>query len=540
MTVPFDYTTPTSSPRYVPSETADRFIRAVASPAAPKGQLRLLILMGSRGEGKTTAGLWSIVALSRQVLARDPSLLPIKVGVVRDLWVNLVRTTLESFEESRRKGVPIRFFDDRRQAMISVAGRPVCHFYFFGLDRPEDADKLQGFQCAVLWLEEVAPAAGIATGVPSEALGLGATSVRQAGVPHRILVTMNPPDQDHWILRVENYLGSDELSDVLVERFEFVPGEKARHFSALAAEADTPNERAVWTEAAIETEAYNRRNRMFLESIGRTDLVSRLVEGQIAGVDLGEKVVPTFCDLHVAKDGNELEFARGYPVFRCWDPGGTPSTVWFQVIDTGRGSPDVNILGSRTSVNKGMAQHILDEVLPFQQHYSVMPKVAAQPGGFGRPAKTGYLFRDIGDPSCFKPSEANSEESAGLVIEQMLGTTLEPGPVAWSARREALHAAFFRAGAGSRARMILIDPDENQTLIAALRGRAYYPVHRSTNRIDFSVEAMKRVSGLYAQALDALAYGLAVRFPAEDWLKKAMAAPAPSVRRPQPTSWLGV
>ena len=58
-------------------------------------------------------------------------------------------------------------------------------------------------------------------------------------------------------------------------------------------------------------------------------------------------------------------------------------------------------------------------------------------------------------------------------------------------------SAFFRKGAGDRM-FVQIDPDENKMLIEALDSKCVYPVNPATGRIDESVEAMKRVSGIFS------------------------------------------
>ena len=198
----------------------------------------------------------------------------------------------------------------------------------------------------------------------------------------------------------------------------------------------------------------------------------------------------------------------------------------------------LNVLGSGTSENKGMEEHIRDFVLPFQAKYGITAargrtdayrRVAAKP-------RRGFEFRDIGDPSMGFPGMAKSEDTVARIVESMLNTIFEPGPVPWSERREALHAAFQRKGKGDRM-FVQVDPEENPTLLKALRGYWRYPKDIHSGRVIYTVEASKRVSGIYAQAADALAYGLAVLYPAESWVRKASTRRAPPT--PEPASWLG-
>lgn len=532
-------TAPPDAPMYAPSPTAEDLILSMAG--GDNEPLRLLLLQGPRGEGKTTAGIYACQGVAHRMrLEGKHKLLPIRVAVVRDTWINLERTTLVSFEENAAKGMPLQWLNGKREALVGD-----LHFYFFGLDNRADADKLQGFQCGILWLEEVAPAAELATGIPAEALAIGITSVRQAGVPKRVLITFNPPDEDHWVVSTEETLRAQGQGDILVHKFVIAPNEKADHFRRMAlqsAQMGLLERAAEWERAADEFEAYRRRNRLALESIGRTDLVARLVEGRVGGVTVGEPVVPGFdSDKFVTQ--KPIALIPGAQMLRLWDAGLTPSTVWVQVTPMG----NIDILGSRTSTNRDMADHIQHEVWPFQQKYGLIrPRPMGAEDGFGQGARQGWHFRDIGDSACLYGSNqaVKRELTAAWVIERLCHTAFEPGPIPWAPRREALLFAFRHPGFGKdpdRPRRIRIYGPENKMLIQALNGRARYPTNPATGRINDTVQALKRESGIYFQALDALAYGLAVLFPVEEELRKIYASPVPSgPAEPRGRSWLSV
>lgn len=496
---------------------------------------KLLILQGPRGEGKTTGAIMACLALAEDLRVKGYQGLPLQVAVVRDTWENLKRTTLVAFEQNRAKGMPLEVFDGGKQAVAGHPGQPLVHFWFFGLERREDVDRLQGFTCGVLWLEEVAPAAGLATGVPQEALGLGATSVRQEGVPKRILVTLNPPDEDHWILKVEKVLADSGLALIKIRRFEMEPGEKSQHFRALATLVPA-DEAGQWSTAADEFDAYRTANEAFLLSIGRGDLVARLVRGEMGFAQPGEAVVPTFSKLlHVSQ--LPLPVYKGLPIFRFWDAGTGdlhPACVFAQANPPGW----LNILASVSGENVGILEFIRDQVLPLQRKYGWMPPKATLGGGFGGGAAGGFQFRDIGDPACLVPSGISSQLTVGKEIQVMLGTAFEPGPQDWTTRREVLLEGFSRPGRGDRSRMIQIDPDENSILIRALAGRFHYPRDLASGRIQGTVEAAKRASGLYSHPVMALAYGLAILFPPEDWARPP-AMPKGPPPGPRAKSWLG-
>ncbi len=442
-------------------------------------------------------------------------------------------TTVDAFVQARAKGAPIEFFNQQHDCILyDIGGHPLVHFYFFGLDRPDQADNLQGFQCGVLWLEEIAPAATMSAGIPAEALGLGVTSVRQEGVPGRILLTFNPPPPDHWVTKIETTLEQVGLTGIRIARYIMAPGEKSAHFRALADEAETAEERKSWIEAADVFDAYRERNRIFLTAIGREDLAQRLVHGIRGAVQEGEALVRSFSrEHHVTKQ--PIPILPGVPILRFWDAGLTPSTVWAQA-----GADWMNVLGSKRSDHGGMEQHILNYVLPFQEKYGISrPKLSS---GFGKPAHSGFEFEDIGDPACLQGSQANSEQTVARIIEAYLGTFFQPGPVEWSARREALQSAFWRKGGAGKRMFILIDPDENEELIQSLEGRAHFPKDVRTGRIIETVEALKRASGVWFQILDALAYGLAVKFPADEWMAQRLRELAPKgPAEIPPATWLG-
>jgi hypothetical protein len=521
---------PDEVPRFVPTPSGEAFILATAN--GDPLEMRLLLLVGPRGTGKTTTTIYAILGLAERLLAEGKGhLLPIRVAVIRDTWTNLERTTIVSFKENQRLGVPMEWKNQDRECLVEFADGPYAHFYFFGLDNKQDSDKLQGFMCGILVIEEAAPAAESTAGIPPEALGIGATSLRQPGIPKRILMPMNPPDSTHWALQVEDHIARAGLDEVLVHRFEMPADEKSEHFRHQASLATSAEEAVRWEQAAKEYDAYRKLNKVFLESIGRQDLVDRLVSGLIGDVSMGELVVPEFrYNTHTA---DFVPPVPGIVVRRCFDAGATPSTVLYQIL----GSGDVNIIGSVLSVNKAMGQHIVEKLLPLQNELHLRPPT---PGSaFGRGARGGYEFLDYADPATDHPNtQTRSEETVRYTIESMLGTNVIPGPVAWPARRAALKTAFYRPGIGrDRERLVLISRKHCPTLVASLKGKAFYPKDKS-GKVNYTVEALKKASGIYFQELDALAYGFAEDMPAEEWLKKQMAEPVPAMPRRARGSWI--
>ena len=517
---------------YIPSPTCADFI--VATREGPIDEMRVLLLRGPRGVGKTTAGIWACNALADRVAAEDPTALPVVAAVVRDTWVNLERTTLRSFDQAKRKGLEMSFADGRKQAIIGPEDAPFVHFYFFGLDKPEDAEKLQGFECGVIWPEEVAPAAGISGGLPASVI-IGGTSIRQSGVPPRLLMTMNPPDKNHWSLKVEQYLAEAGIKRLKVHHFAMDAREKSAHFLAIAQmiEDRDPDTAKKWRDAAQAFDSYTERNRALLLSIGRPDLVARLVEGEIGEVRLGAAVVPNFSRaLHVAT--RPLQILRGVEIVRGWDAGLNdlhPACCWLQV-----GADWINVLGSRVGTNLSLEEFIRQDLWPFERKYRLLK--ARSGSDFGARGRGGFTFRNIADPAVFSTDGRGSARTAALVIENLLHESVEPGPVEWAARREALYAAFGRKGAGDRM-LVQIDPDENEILIDGLSGRFHYPEHKSTGEIVGDIAAAKRASGIFSHPCDSLAYVLATIFPAHEWSARQMRERVPGGPERKAGSWLG-
>src|SRR3989304_8508044 len=60
----------------------------------------LVFILGSRGEGKSTAG---IVATLRHALRYGPAVWPIKWAVIRDTWENIKITTMDTIRVFCRK-----------------------------------------------------------------------------------------------------------------------------------------------------------------------------------------------------------------------------------------------------------------------------------------------------------------------------------------------------------------------------------------------------------------------------------------------------
>lgn len=438
----------------------------------------LNFFMGPRGEGKTTTGLFA--ALSH-ALEHSVDTWPIRWCIVRDTWENLKRTTLDSMRKCVKKyRLAAEGIDNLEPKVVRIgmktttgSFKPLIELHFFGLDSPADANALQGFEGAGAWVEEPAPAADLATGVPEECL-LSVTSLRQENVRPRVQVTMNPPDHSHWTMKYRDdpdLLDNLKRQGVTVGWFEIPPGENPGI-----------------------TKEYRDTNRAILESMGRMDLVARLVEGKVGYIQLGEAVTPEFSTFHIARGG--LPILRKVPILRGWDFGLNPTTVWMQITPLGR----IHILHSIRSEHVGCEQHIRDAVRPWQTHLGI----------------NGHDYEDIGDPTGENPEARDSNVSAVTAIEEMLtkepGTpaSFEPGPIPIYDRVQPIRAVLQRMMTGTP--MVQVDPGALD-MIRALSGGW----HRKKHPSGIIGEIVKDENSEHG---DALGYVMGTKFPIEKLIER--------------------
>ena len=346
--------------------------------------------MAARGEGKTTSAL---VATMRHAMRYGPAVWPIKWAVIRDTWENIKITTMDTIRVFCRKykipaqGLELKEPKVVQRGMQTESGvfKPLVEFHFFGLDQPSDANRLQGFEGAGAWIEEPAPAADLASGIPEDAL-LAVTSLRQGaieGVQPRVQVTLNPPDETHWTIKYrddEDTIDAMQAQGISIGFFEIPTGENPGI-----------------------TKEYRERNRAMLEAMGRPDLVARLVEGKVGFLQLGVSVTPEYSSLHESKIS--LPILRRVPIIRSWDFGLNPTTVWYQHTPHGR----LYIFKSIRGEHMGCENHIQHNVIPWQIAHGIHE----------------YMFEDFGDPNGLSPEAKNSNVSAVTAIEEML--TASPG-----------------------------------------------------------------------------------------------------------------
>ena len=447
--------------------------RCLKSPAD------ITLLWGSRREGKTVGALATILHHA----SFFPGAQPIKVAVVRDTWVNLDRSVIDALIQ----GTARRWWDFEltKGGLEGNLNHGVARLFFFGIKADSDLVRFQGLEFGILYIDDVAPAADLESGVDQAVLSMGMSSLSQAGMRHRVVMTSNPPDEDHWLLQVfgPRLEGRRTHGGVVVEGFRGLPGENP-HIS----------------------QEFRDQMAAGFELEGRLDLRQRLWGGEIGFVPPGTAVTPEFGPLHIAEE--PLKFHEGWStIIRGWDFGLNPTCVWLVVTPLG----EIRVLGCVVGKNIGLEQLIKTAVEPWQERHGIGKPVATRGGGFGAGAEAGFRFRDIGDPAGLQREQSNSDRSAAWVLQTMLNTSFEAAPPDWPARRDSVRAVLNQMLRG-RPRF-QVDPDA-KPIIAALRGRWHYHKFSDGRVSPLPVKDMASHPG------DALAYVTAVLFPVQETVRK--------------------
>jgi len=455
-------------------------IQAFPSPvqmAFIKSQALENCVMAPRGEGKTSAG---IISMGYHASMQDKAYRPMPWAIIRDTWSNLERTTLQSFllprpgtfEASIRSRLIVR--DGGRY--LELPGLWVA--WLFGVDTPSDLNKLLSMQLAGVWLEEAAPAmeADIGSGVGEETWAVAISSLRHpVNTNRRAQITMNYPDEDHWtwIRFFENPTADQKLFRIPSGENQFIDSQY--------------------------------RENMAKALSNRPDLMARLVEGKPAHVQVGEAVTPEYHESYMGmpwhRSDQVLTPVKGATVYRFWDGGLNPTSVFVQVTNAGR----MVGLGTRRGINVGMKQFIANEVKPF---------IAER---FGQVEK----WKDFGDPSLRERDQSDSTVTAAKIIEEELGTTFEGGISDWPSRREAMRELFTSILQDGVPKFILSKDDG--ILHRALNGGWHYRKD-PTGRIIYDIP----VKDISSHPGDALSHGLAKIFRYQK--EKRLVLPIPNKR----------
>src|SRR6266545_65823 len=396
--------------------------------AAVSGQPREVYVVSPRGEGKTYAGLASLLlyAVRHQ---REGGTPPVRVMAFSDTFASQRIKLLRSAMAPEWGGL-WRTRDDGHVLEAVVDGQVLVSCDVFGVEDMGAVDRLR-MEAHACWLEEPAPAAvgETSSGVSEDALGVAYSSLRLPSYAHPMLVTSNYPDENHWSWR--RYV-SHPLPGVVA--FRIPPCERA-----------TPEQRAAMTEALA----------------SRPDLKRRLLDGEpglvVAGIGVCDRAWNP--DLHVSRE--VLRPVHGARLYFGHDAGLTPVTVVLQLHEG-----QLQVLAGLASTRAGTEQHLTSLVVPWLARHAPWW------------LKDGYPREHWVDPSMKTPSQSNLSESPEAVIRRDLRGLIRDGEVSWPGRRDPLLAMLGRLVNGRPALVVSAGPD-TELLRQALSGRWHYPRARS-------------------------------------------------------------
>lgn len=370
---------------------------------------------------------------------------PIRGCVIRDTHENIKISTAISIQKFLPPGM-IKFKNDFKR--LTIFSEPKVQLDLYGIDDAAAISKIQGPEYAWIWLEEPAPIqdavnAGLSEDVFNAALA--ACGRQDAKIIPRLVISMNPADQNHWtyrrffedVIQVDRnvYIFTPEAPMITFSRFHIPVGEN-KNLSELQRQT---------TRAAYSKDKSSE---------------TRFVKGDFAPIYKGKKVTP---DYNV--EGKHLSLsplvpARGLVGFRGWDGYGNPACTLGQVTRTGR----LVFLDTCYVENSDIRVLIKNQVLPLLESPRWKNKCKA--------------WRDIGDISMATPDQSNKEESAARVIENQFGTFFEKGPAKWHFIRRGIVSALNSDMQGKSS--IVVDKN-NYRLHKALSGGWHYKVDNAGN-----------------------------------------------------------
>ena len=380
----------------------------------------VVILHGPMGEGKTYAGIIAAIAHAARCGKN------IRGALVRDTLENIKRHNIPDIQEVL--GTLATAHDDFRRIVFHTT--PKVELHCFGANDLGDLNKFQGFIGAFIWLEEPAPIADKSNaGLIEDVFKLAiARASRQAGTKMRVQVTQNPADEDHWSEKVAQgpeVLGVDPNTGVEIRKaFYRIPyGENSNL---------NPHTRAAnW--AAFASDPAKK---------------ARYIEGVAAPLQFGKPVTPKYSrQLHFAPI--ELPVVEGAQGIRGWDGWHNATCGVFQYVSPGRLILHDVMVGD----GEGVKELIGNQVKPLLGGRKYKGKISD--------------WRDIGDPSMKTPDQSSVKQSAAKVVEGMLDTRFETGPVRWRSRIDPLRSVLGELASDGNPKLLI--------------SKSAYDAHRALN-----------------------------------------------------------
>lgn len=316
----------------------------------------------------------------------------------------------------------------RELTLVDGKGNGIWVAFLFGMDTPEDLNKLLSMQLGGFWVEEAAPAMqeDIGSGISEEVWSLGITSLR-----HPLMTDYAVEFLREWRGRFSGMTPNDQKQGFLLGALaqdpygNFVPRNRRAqitmnypsedHWTWVRFYEEESADRALFRIPRGENEHIDDqyRQNMAKSLAGRQDLLDRLVEGRPAHVQLGVAVTPEYHDSYNGgpwhRSDKNLDPMVNLPVFRFWDGDLHPSTVFAQITPRGKFMVTDTLRGIETGM--GMKQFIDQQVKPLiQNRYSKIRQ-----------------WRDLGDPTLKDRDPSDSSKTAAQMIEKELNTSYEGG-----------------------------------------------------------------------------------------------------------------
>ena len=411
-------------------------------------------LFSSRfGEGKSAGLCWAI----QHYALNNPGA---NIGMIRDTWDNLWRTTMQEFFEWFPDGVFGNYIASQKTYEWKLDGYGDGKIFFIPMDEPADAAKLQSLPLGMFVIDEPAPAAE-SGGVDEMIFDIAMGRLRQKGMNYYAAkLATNNPDETHWTYKRFVSPGTPGFmawQPHLPENLQNLPED---YYGKL---------RRVWAH--------------------RPELVKRFVDGEYGYLQPGRAVTPQWNDtIHLATGLSALPRIQ---LILLWDFGHNPTCIITQITPAG----NWNIIECITGDGIGTFELINDQVKPI---------LATKYKGF--------TWRHIGDDSGRTRDQTTIMQSPVRYIKKELGGPWRSGPIKLAAGLDPLRAVLSKLVEGRG--LIRVDRDKAPEVWHALRGGWHFPKGRT------GVIGSTPVKNEHSHPGDAMRYGAARLFPLGRLLSK--------------------
>ena len=446
----------------------------------------ITILIASLGEGKT----WGCIG----AMIRHAGVcgVPIRCAIVRDTLENIKLSIVPSIQEFFQEIFPdippaklYRFKNEYKELTIYTS--PRIEVDLFGIDDPASLSKLQGSSAySLIWLNEPAPISDKANaGLSEDVFNVAVIrALRRKGTPGRLLVDMNPADDEHWTYR--RFIEDDDFDP----DFPLV-------------------QKQVWQVPYGENQHLKDESRQAAQKMYQNDpaAYARYVEGRFATIYRGKRVTPDY-NPNIHQSPAPLAPAKGLVSFAYFDSWHSPACVLGQITSTGR----LIFLNTLRLEGGDIRALIQNQVLP----------MINSPAWKDKPMS----WRVGGDFTMKQPDQSNILESSARVVEAAFpGCIFQPGPSKW----KHMVAGFTHALNHSVIGLPAIYLCRNNTLLhKGLAGGWHYKTDNSGNVS--RAETVKPEKDKASHFCDAWANAVCVLLPIQsreinmaDYRKKALA-----------------